>query len=124
MDLSNSKDAKPDAGTNNIAALLQFMQKIGWFNRAEIESQVYTIIHSKCAEYIQAQQFIANGPFAFGEITPSDVAEIEAQINSLIQDELNKLSPQRKRAMLQLYTGMSTSQEVSQRNDTKQENSW
>jgi RNA polymerase sigma-70 factor (ECF subfamily) len=100
-------------------AFLQLMQQIGRFDAAAMESELYTIIHDKCKDYKDEQRFLAEGAAAFGELTPSDKAEIqaelEAELNSLIHDELSNLPPQRKQIMLQLYMEGLTSHEVAQR---------
>jgi RNA polymerase sigma factor (sigma-70 family) len=95
-------------------AFLRLMQKIDRMNADEIISRLYKLINIKCSDHIEEQQFLAEGISAFDVITPSDEAEIEAELSILINDELSKLPPQRKQIMLQLYMEGLTSQQVAQ----------
>lgn len=81
----------------------------------QLEAYLFYITRKKCLDHIKKQQRIAKSISTFNLITPSNEAEIEAEISFLIYDELSRLSPQRKQIMIQLYMKGLTSQQVARR---------
>lgn len=79
----------------------------------EAEDHLYNAVDNVCVCYEKEQQVIAKGIAVFNVITPSEEAEIEAELSSLIYDELCKLPPQRQQIMVQLYMKGLTSQQVA-----------
>lgn len=69
----------------------------------------------KCLDMLRhKKKFIVSIP-PFEDLSLADKAEIEAELSSLIYDELDKLPPQRKQIMIQLYMKGYTSKQVAQR---------
>lgn len=91
----------------------KLMLQVDLHTAHEAEDHLYSAVDDMCVCYVKEQQVIAKGIAAFNIITPSGEAEIEAELSSLIYDELCKLPPQRQQIMVQLYMKGLTSQQVA-----------
>lgn len=69
----------------------------------------------KCLDMRKHKKKITISIPPFEDLSLADKAEIEAEVSSLIYEELDKLPPQRKQIMIQLYMKGYTSKEVAQR---------
>jgi RNA polymerase sigma-70 factor (ECF subfamily) len=96
-------------------AFLSLIQQLDRISVDEMENMLYDFVDLNCSEYISYHQFINQGVSEFDILTEDDEAEIEAELDSLIRDELRRLPPQRKKIMLHLYMEGLTSGEVAQR---------
>jgi RNA polymerase sigma factor (sigma-70 family) len=69
---------------------------------------------SRCFDMLRhKKKFIVSIP-PFEDLSLADKAEIEAELSSLIYEELDKLPPKRKQIMIQLYMKGYTSKQVAQ----------
>jgi RNA polymerase sigma-70 factor (ECF subfamily) len=93
----------------------KLFHQFGRFDTGKIDAWLLMSTRNMCLGVLKQQKQIAKSIPTAEAITSTDEAEIEAEISSLIYDELSKLPPQRKQIMIQLFMKGFTSQQVAQR---------
>lgn len=95
-------------------AFWKLMQEPRRLSMNEMRLRMYTYINMICIDHLRKQKVFAKVVPAFGELTPADEAEIEAELRSMLVDELQKLPVRRKQIIIQHYMHGLTSQEIAQ----------
>jgi RNA polymerase sigma-70 factor (ECF subfamily) len=98
-------------------SFLKLLERVDQFNAGDqIKNYLFTATNKTCKNYKRQKRIKDETIIEFDYISslPQD-ADIEGELRLLLEDEIEKLPPQRKRILLQLYWEGRTSQEVAER---------